>query len=74
MPPREVHGNTLEGVDEGEEEVMDEELLAGGVKGVEALHQTDQSITEFILALTGNAGVLEEGDEKLHDLRGILKQ
>jgi len=32
MPPREVHGNTLEGVDEGEEEVMDEELLAGGVK------------------------------------------
>ncbi len=68
MPPREVHGNSLEGVDEWEEEVMDEELLAGRVKGVEALHQTDQSITEFVLALAGNAGVLEEGDEKLHDL------
>lgn len=64
----------MEGVDEGEEEVVDEELLVGGAEGVEAGHQGDQDLAKFILAFAGDAGVLEEGDEQLHYLRGILDQ
>jgi hypothetical protein len=72
--PQEVDRDSLEGVDEGEEEVLDEELVMRCVEVVERGHERNEDFAEFVLALGGDACVLEEGDELLHGGRRILEE
>ncbi len=60
MLPQEVDRDSLEGIDEGEEEVLDEELVMGWIKVVEGGHESNEDFTELILTFGSDACALEE--------------
>ena len=72
--PDEEERHALEGIDEGEEEVLDEELMVDGVEIVERGHKVDEDFAELILAGCADAGALEKGNEELHHFGRVLLQ
>lgn len=58
--PQEVHRDSLKGIDEWEEEVLDEELVMGCIEVVERSHQGYEDLTEFVLAFSADACALEK--------------
>lgn len=74
MFPDKEEGDSFEGVDEGEEEVVDEEVVVDGTELVEGGHDADQDLAKLILAGGANAGILEETDEQFHHFTAVLHQ
>ena len=66
--PDEEERHALEGIDEREEEVLDEELVVDGVEIVQRGHEVDEDFAELILARCADTGSLEKGYEQLHHL------
>lgn len=72
--PDEEQRHALEGIDEGEEEVLNEELMMERVNIVKRGHKVDKDLAEFILTRCADAGSLEKSNEKLHYLWGVFLQ
>ena len=58
MLPDEEHRDASEGVDEGEEEVIDEVLVVVWVEVVDGSHQSNQYLAELILTIGAYASIL----------------
>lgn len=74
MFPDEEEGHSFEGVDEREEETVDEEVVVVGTETVQRSHYVDQDLTELVLTRGSNAGALEESNQKFHHLVTVLDQ
>lgn len=74
MFPDEEEGHSFEGVDEREEETVDEEVVVVGTETVQRSHYVDQDLAELVLTRGSNAGALEENNQKFHHLVTVLDQ
>lgn len=64
----------MEGVDQREEELMDEILVMDGISLRQRIHQRDKDITKLLLTRSFNAGALEIRDEVFCCFWGITHQ
>jgi hypothetical protein len=74
VPPDQQEGQTLESVDEREEELVDEVIVVLRVEVVEVGHQLNEDLAELVLAVSADAGGLEEIQQESHSFVAVLNQ